>query len=76
MAGAIRIEHMRAMKDGAILANSGHFDVEVDVAALRAHAVASAPIRDNMVEFRLADGRALYLLAEAQRRMTELSTRK
>jgi adenosylhomocysteinase len=66
MAGAIRIEHMQAMKDGAILANSGHFDVEVDVAALRAHAAASAPVREHMVEYRLPDGRALYLLAEGR----------
>ena len=66
VAGAIRIEHMQIMKDGAILANSGHFDVEVDVAALRAHAVGSAPVRDNMVEYRMPDGRALYLLAEGR----------
>ncbi|HEU5100266.1 MAG TPA: adenosylhomocysteinase [Roseiflexaceae bacterium] len=66
MAGVIRIEHMRAMKDGAILANSGHFDVEVDVAALRAHAIASTPVREHMVEYRLPDGKALYLLAEGR----------
>ncbi len=66
MAGAIKAEHMLAMKDGAILANSGHFDVEVDVAALRACAVATTPIRDNMVEYRLPNGNALYLLAEGR----------
>jgi adenosylhomocysteinase len=66
MAGVIRVEHMLAMKDGAILANSGHFDVEVDVAALRACAVASAPLRDHMVEYRLPNGNALYLLAEGR----------
>jgi adenosylhomocysteinase len=66
MAGVIRVEHMLAMKDGAILANSGHFDVEVDVAALRAFAVASAPLRDHMVEYRLPNGNALYLLAEGR----------
>src|SRR6266540_3043879 len=63
---AIKAEHMLAMKDGAILANSGHFDVEVDVAALRACAVATTPIRDNMVEYRLPNGNALYLLAEGR----------
>ncbi|HJZ48393.1 MAG TPA: adenosylhomocysteinase, partial [Roseiflexaceae bacterium] len=47
-------------------ANSGHFDVEVDVAALRAHAVAATPVRDHMVEYRLPDGKALYLLAEGR----------
>jgi adenosylhomocysteinase len=66
MAGVIRIEHMLAMKDGVILANSGHFDVEVDVAALRACAVAATPIRDHMVEYRLPNGNALYLLAEGR----------
>jgi adenosylhomocysteinase len=66
MAGVIRAEHMLAMKDGAILANSGHFDVEVDVAALRKLAVASTPIRDHMVEYCLPNGNALYLLAEGR----------
>jgi adenosylhomocysteinase len=66
MAGVIRVDHMLAMKDGAILANSGHFDVEIDVAALRAHAVATTPIRDHLVEYRLPNGRALYLLAEGR----------
>jgi len=66
MAGVVRAEHMLAMKDGAILANSGHFDVEVDVAALRACAIATTPIRDHMVEYRLPNGNALYLLAEGR----------
>jgi adenosylhomocysteinase len=66
VAGVIRPEHMLAMKDGAIVANSGHFDVEVDAAGLRACALASTPVRDNMVEYRLPNGRALYLLAEGR----------
>jgi adenosylhomocysteinase len=66
VAGVIRPEHMLAMKDGAILANSGHFDVEVDVAALRQLAVASRQIRDHMVEYQLPNKRALYLLAEGR----------
>jgi adenosylhomocysteinase len=66
MAGVIRAEHMLAMKDGAILANSGHFDVEVDVAALRACVVAATPVRDHMVEYRLPNGNALYLLADGR----------
>jgi adenosylhomocysteinase len=66
VAGVIRTEHMLAMKDGTILANSGHFDVEIDVAGLRACAVASTPVRDNMVEYRMPNGRALYLLAEGR----------
>jgi len=66
VAGVIRVEHMLAMKDGAILANSGHFDVEVDVAALRQLAVATTPIRNHMVEYRLPSGNVLYLLAEGR----------
>lgn len=66
VAGVIRAEHMLAMKDGAILANSGHFDVEVDVAGLRKLAVAAIPIRDHMVEYRLPNGNVLYLLAEGR----------
>ena len=66
VAGVVRVEHMQLMKDGAILANSGHFDVEVDVAGLQALAVAATPIRDSMVEYRLPNGNALYLLAEGR----------
>ncbi len=66
IAGVIRTEHFLAMKDGAILANSGHFDVEVDVAALRKFAVAEAEIRDNLVEYRMPNGRVLYLLAQGR----------
>jgi adenosylhomocysteinase len=64
--GVIRAEHMLAMKDGAILANSGHFDVEVDVAALQKLAVAARPIRDHLVEYQLPNGRVVYLLAEGR----------
>src|SRR5215211_2884117 len=66
MAGVLRVEHMLAMKNGAILANSGHFDIEVDVAALRATALATTPIRDHMVEYRLPNGNTLYLLADGR----------
>jgi adenosylhomocysteinase len=66
MSGVIRAEHFPRMKDGAILANSGHFDVEVDVAGLRRLAVAETEVRDNLTELRLADGRSLYLLAQGR----------
>jgi adenosylhomocysteinase len=66
MAGVIRAEHFALMKDGAILANSGHFDVEVEVAELKRQAVEVAEIRDNLAEYRLADGRSLYLLAQGR----------
>jgi adenosylhomocysteinase len=66
MAGVIRAEHFEAMKDGAILANSGHFDVEVEVATLRRLAVEETEVRPNLTELRQADGRVLYLLAQGR----------
>jgi adenosylhomocysteinase len=66
MAGVIRAEHFSAMKDGAILANSGHFDVEVDVAALRDVATREGQIREHLTEFQLPNGRVLYLLAQGR----------
>src|SRR5262249_17933787 len=52
--GVIRREHFPLMKDGAILANSGHFDLEIDVAALRELAVARRPAREHVEEYELA----------------------
>ena len=66
VAGVIRAEHFLAMRDGAMLANSGHFDVEVDVAALRRLAVAEERVRDHLVGYRLPNGRTLFLLAEGR----------
>jgi adenosylhomocysteinase len=62
----IRSEHFLAMKDGALLANSGHFDVEVDVASLRDLATREQEIREHLTEFILPNGRALYLLAQGR----------
>ena len=60
-------EHMEAMRDGAILANAGHFNVEVDVRALAGLAVAVNPaVRPHADEYQLADGRRLILLAEGR----------
>ncbi|HLG64626.1 MAG TPA: adenosylhomocysteinase [Ktedonosporobacter sp.] len=66
MAGVIRAEHFLAMKDGAMLANSGHFDIEVDVAALRDLSTHETEIRPHLSEFRLPNGRTLYLLAQGR----------
>lgn len=66
MAGVIRSDHFLMMKDGAILANSGHFDVEVDVAALRDLAASESEIREHLIEFRLSNNKALYLLAQGR----------
>ncbi|GII91036.1 adenosylhomocysteinase [Sinosporangium siamense] len=63
----IRAEHLAAMKDGAILANAGHFDVEIDVRALSEMAEAvNLGIRPNTDEYVLPGGRRLLLLAEGR----------
>jgi adenosylhomocysteinase len=58
--------HLEAMKDGAILANSGHFNVELNLQALESMAEGRRQIRPSVEEFRLRDGRRLYLLAEGR----------
>jgi adenosylhomocysteinase len=63
----LREEHFAVMKDGAVLANSGHFDVEIDVPALTRMAVEKrSRIRPHTDEYLLADGRRLLLLAEGR----------
>jgi adenosylhomocysteinase len=59
-------EHIEAMKDGAILANSGHFNVELNIAALEKMAEGKRQIRPHVVEYRFKDGRRLFLLAEGR----------
>ncbi|WP_227767008.1 adenosylhomocysteinase [Zhaonella formicivorans] len=59
-------EHFQVMKDGAVLANAGHFDVEISKPDLRSLAVQKRVVRKNIEEFQLADGRKLYLLAEGR----------
>jgi adenosylhomocysteinase len=58
--------HFEVMKDNAVLCNSGHFDCEVDVAALAEMAVERFPRRESIEGFRLADGRTLNVLAEGR----------
>ena len=62
----IRKEHMQLMKDNAILANAGHFDVEISKPDLDALAVKKKTLKPNIEEYLLADGRRLYLLAEGR----------
>lgn len=64
--GVLREEHFQVMKDGVLLANAGHFDVEIDKKALTAMAVESREVRQNITEYRLPDGRRLYLLGEGR----------
>lgn len=58
--------HLEVMKDGALLANSGHFNVEINIQALESMAESRRQIRPSVEEFRLRDGRRLYLLAEGR----------
>jgi adenosylhomocysteinase len=63
----ITADHLNAMRDGAILANAGHFDVEIDVRALTARAVAVHPgVRPHVDAYDLGDGRTVLLLAEGR----------
>jgi adenosylhomocysteinase len=62
----IRKEHMEKMKDGAIIANSGHFNVEIDIPELEKLSTARRILRPNLEEFTLADGRKIHLLAEGR----------
>jgi adenosylhomocysteinase len=62
----IRGEHMEKMKDGAILCNAGHFDVEVNKPELEALSVSKRTVRKNIEEYQMKNGRKLYLLAEGR----------
>ena len=59
-------DHFAQMKDGAILANTGHFDVEIDKPSLRALASSTREARQFVEEFTLEDGRRLYLIADGR----------
>ncbi|HMS59301.1 MAG TPA: adenosylhomocysteinase [Tepidiformaceae bacterium] len=58
--------HLEGMKDGAMMANSGHFDAEINLKALTAMSEGRRRIRDHVEEFRLGDGRKLFLLGEGR----------
>jgi adenosylhomocysteinase len=65
--GVIRREHLEVMKDGAVLANAGHFDVEIDKNALSELAVGGVRrLRGFVDEYTMADGRRIHLLAEGR----------
>src|SRR5690242_11043380 len=59
-------EHLERMKEGAILCNTGHFNVEIDIPALRALAVSTREARNLVEEFTFADGRRIFLLADGR----------
>jgi adenosylhomocysteinase len=58
--------HIERMKDGAILANTGHFNVEIEIPALRDLAVETREARAQVDEYTLADGRRVYLIADGR----------
>lgn len=62
----IRKEHMIKMKDGALMANAGHFDVEINKIHLNEIAVSKAVVRKNIEGFELPNGNRIYLLAEGR----------
>jgi len=62
----LRREHFEVMKDGAIMANTGHFDVEINKGDLRALTSETREMRENVVEYTLEDGRKVYLLADGR----------
>ncbi len=62
----IRLEHFKRMKSGAIIANAGHFNVEIDLPALDKMALNRRKIREYVEEYQLPGGRCLYVLAEGR----------
>jgi adenosylhomocysteinase len=62
----LRKEHFEVMQDGTIIANTGHFNVEIDIPALEKLAVKKRTMREFVEEYTLADGRRIYLLAEGR----------
>ena len=62
----IRKEHMQKMKDGAIVANSGHFNVEIDIPELEKMSTYHRTLRPNLEEYTLTDSRKIHLLAEGR----------
>jgi adenosylhomocysteinase len=66
-AGIIRREHFLQMKEGAMVCNSGHFDVEVDLPALKKEsAEVTANVRNNVDEYKLKNGRRLYIIGQGR----------
>jgi adenosylhomocysteinase len=62
----LRREHFERMRDGAILCNSGHFNVEIDLKALKSLSRTPRTIREALTEYPLKDGRRIYLLGEGR----------
>jgi adenosylhomocysteinase len=63
---ALAAEHFQVMKDGAVICNAGHFDVEINLGDLRAQAKGSRPARPHVEQFEMEDGRRINLLADGR----------
>jgi len=63
---AIRREHFEVMQDGALIANSGHFNVEINIPELEELAIETNEVKEEVVEYLMRDGRRLYLLSEGR----------
>jgi adenosylhomocysteinase len=62
----IRREHFESMRDGAVVCNSGHFNVEIDIPALESLSQGKRRVRDFVDEYQLPDGRRIHLLGEGR----------
>ena len=62
----VDVKHLLSMKDGAFVANAGHFDWEVNVSDLKAYATEIKQIRPNLEEYKLNNGKSIYVLAEGR----------
>ena len=62
----IREEHFKAMKDGAIISNSGHFDIEIDLVALKKLSKKVTNVRPFNEEYELSNGKKIYVIAEGR----------
>ena len=62
----IREEHFKNMKDGAIIANSGHFNVEIDINSLEKLSTSKRIVRDSVEEYKMKEGKKIYLLGEGR----------
>ncbi len=64
--GVLSAEHFERMKDGAVICNSGHFNVEIDISALERQSSGKRPARPLVDEYAMRDGRKIYLLGEGR----------
>ena len=64
--GVINADHMKSMKDGAILCNAGHFDCEIDMAWLKKNAISAIDQRTNIVGYEVTPGKFIYVLGEGR----------